>query len=270
MSTSRTPNWQDNTKVVAQPKDDTKSIDVFQWQARSEGRGYLLACTHQGCSATVWYRHKTIGDDGQDYAILARKARDDGWTIKGKKVQCRDHRNVQKAQFANMKKDSDMKTDKVKVATPVNGAVVDVDTVFRINDAILPHYQDKVGYEPGWTDSRIATDLGLDISQVEYVRSKRFGPAGDEHAREMETIYENTGQLFISIKKRADIAQAKMDQIEAGFKAKLSQVEADVKAQLGELKGDIGMIYDEFDKSDKVLTVMREYLKSQGRLRDTH
>ena len=103
-------------------------------------------------------------------------------------------------------------TKVVSIKPPTNGSqAIDTDTAFKINDTIAPHYEHGRGYENGWNDNRVATELGVPITAVEQIRSKRLGPTGDE---ELRAMVERVEAQAAEMQKHADRLLAESDQME--------------------------------------------------------
>jgi hypothetical protein len=74
------------------------------------------------------------------------------------------------------------------------------------------YVNDKVGYDKGWTDERVATDLGIPRAWVRLIREENFGDeVGNEEIRQL--LQE--GQTYLD----------KIKQAQEGWKARTQEVE---------------------------------------------
>lgn len=79
----------------------------------------------------------------------------------------------------------------------------------KLSDVYL---DEASGYQPPWTDKKVADDLGVPRAWVEQIRDENFGPASDNSAiREMlervETSAKEAQSLLADAKKvRSDVA----------------------------------------------------------------
>lgn len=88
-------------------------------------------------------------------------------------------------------------------------------------------YRDeKYGYQDGWSDQRVATDLGVPLAWVVKVRVQFFGPeAGNQEVRQVleqakamlravQQVQVSTTDQLKAFEREAGLLQARIDRIE--------------------------------------------------------
>lgn len=79
--------------------------------------------------------------------------------------------------------------DMVSPTVPVRASDEPIAELTRENRRIIlakleeVYVDEKTGYSPGWTDAKVASDLGIPRSWVAQLRADNFGPEGNEDIR---------------------------------------------------------------------------------------
>jgi hypothetical protein len=165
-------------------------------------RGVAVTCK---CGVLTSIPLNTISGAAADQesrrdTMIARRLDDKGWKILKNKdghscPGCVARHEATKPNgvviakdFKNMKEY--VKFDPYKVATvPVRASEepqVDLDRLNRhiiLTKLVEVYLDEKSGYSPGWTDAKVATDLGVPRSWVATLRNENFGPEGNEDIR---------------------------------------------------------------------------------------
>jgi hypothetical protein len=120
-----------------------------------------------------------------EWQFIARKLEAKGWRIGKSKSSHRCPRCFHRARQAaiNKKKENEM-ADNVQVVQ-ANTRVMSREDRRVIFDKLNSVYVDgKVGYGNGWTDDKVATDLGIPRAWVKLIRDENFGDeVGNESIR---------------------------------------------------------------------------------------
>lgn len=75
-------------------------------------------------------------------------------------------------------------------------------------------YADETaGYTSGWSDQRVATDLGVPLDWVRALRDENFGPEG--HSPEAKAIFDETRKLLDQARGERDALLAKANELVA-------------------------------------------------------
>lgn len=168
------------------------SAHVFEEEAiEAHGERVLAAkVTCDECSAHGYFAHKR-GAARRPPDAIAAHFRKQGWELKGAKIRC--PQCARRRPRVMVSKGFEMKTTGQKPAVP---AVIDVaavrvpgfDDKQVINLKLIEVYQNaEVGYREGWTDARVAQELGCPKEWVSDVRGAMFGPEGmAPHLRALE------------------------------------------------------------------------------------
>ena len=89
-----------------------------------------------------------------------------------------------------------------------------------INDKLHEVYpQLDEGYSPGWTDRRVATDLGAKVEWVAYIREEMFGPEKKpvrDFSKDIAAL-EEKGREILEINKNVTAMIDKMDELDKRF-----------------------------------------------------
>ena len=199
-------------------------VQAFQFTSVPYGddgkmvRGIIAHCGHCDAAVPLPVNVQASGShtdaDDVEWQFIARKLEAKGWHIGKSRNAHRCPRCLKAAKFSAIHKAQEFRTKtSTAVATGTvshtNGAPMQVVENTRVMsredrriifDKLNQVYIDaKVGYQPGWTDDKVATDLGVPRAWVRLIRDENFGD---------EVSNENI---------RAEIAQAK--QFQADFRA---------------------------------------------------
>jgi hypothetical protein len=168
-------------------------VNAFEHTAVPHGedgrmvRGIIARCGHYGCEAAIPLPVNTMQNGGGDdiaWQHIARKLEMKGWRI-GK---TRNAHRCPKC-FAAAKAPDIDKAEANKTNAATNGAHSMNMKVVQENVRVMErpdrriifdklnqvYVDDTVGYGPGWTDERVATDLGVPRAWVRLVREEHFG-----------------------------------------------------------------------------------------------
>lgn len=171
-------------------------------------RGVTISCGY--CPATediaVNGFQTTSGiDDAQERRFITRKLENIGWKVGRTASQHRCPKcftaikmaSVRKREEAIVTKQPDQKVITLTQPTP---PPPDQRPMTRDDRRIIfeklneVYVSDKIGYGPGWTDHKVATDLGVPRSWVRLIRDENFG---DEFANEeIKTLLKDCRQVL--------------------------------------------------------------------------
>lgn len=154
-------------------------------------RGAKITCGHCGVIHTIvvntWKGHSSNTEMETYYA--AEKFRKDGWKV-GKSAhqnRCPGCFSAIKIAATRKRKETLMNTTSKVVPIPTNGPIEEHRPMTRDERRIIfskideLYVGDKTGYVEGWSDARIATDLGVPRAWVSSLREEYFGPEMNEN-----------------------------------------------------------------------------------------
>ena len=142
------------------------------------GRGrtsrYRVVCG--ACGVTDALSPLSIGDD-LARELVPRKFRERGWEIGRRDVDDRCPGCVAKEEAKRRSKVVKLVEAAPSVDAPREMQREDRRIILaKLNDIYL---DEQRGYDNGWSDHRVAEDLGVPRKWVETLREENFGPAGD-------------------------------------------------------------------------------------------
>lgn len=185
---------------------------------------YDIRCS--GCNATD---HWSFGTVLAAETVVA-KARRNGWET-GKRPVCADCRSK-----AKERKDVGTMELKEAAAKGAAAAVAASDAAKRAKRmvfmALEDYYDDgKRAYKPGWSDERIAKELGLSEATVANIRDENYGPAGEppeiEKLRAEFAAWEaDRRKAIASVRELANAANQNAANIEAHLNASVEAFNA--------------------------------------------
>lgn len=158
-------------------------------------RGIIARCGAPNCEAAVPLPVNLMangrGMDGNiEWQFIARKLEQKGWRIGKSATAHRCPKCFNSAKFAAIRR-SEEKTVVKQTEQPLqvvqeNARVMtreDRRIIFeKLNDVYI---DGKVGYGRGWTDEKVANDLGVPRAWVKLLREENFGDeVGNEDIRE--------------------------------------------------------------------------------------
>ncbi|MET3995011.1 hypothetical protein ABID65_006677 [Bradyrhizobium sp. S3.9.2] len=193
-------------------------------------RGIIAHCGAYGCNnvATVpvnTQSNSTGNDDEIEFKFISRKLERMGWQIGHVRYQHRCPKCLSIVKFDNKVEAKKNGAQPMKVVE--NTRVMSREDRRIIFDKLNQVYvDDAVGYGAGWTDEKVATDLGVPRAWVRVIREENFG---DEVANE-------------DIRKKLNEATALL--------AEMKQIEPDVRQWLALL-----------DKTEKQLAEIQKVFK---------
>jgi len=182
-----------------------------------------IRCGHSGCTnSLIFSKHGDI-----NYVQAARWFRDKGWLVGGgfRADRCPDHA------FRKAKSNGhaeELKPEPAPEPEPVAEPHVIPQEVIppsrtekRIVHVKLEEtYVDEVtGYKVGWTDQKIADDLGVPVEWVTVIREDSFGP--DKHEEDVIDLYKEVFVLADTIRPMVDDVLVKMIDI----KGRIEQID---------------------------------------------
>lgn len=144
-------------------------------------RGFKIVCGRCGGE------HKeavgsSANNDGQEHVRAAAKFIKSGWFVgkRDRDDRCRGCAAIE-AKEKEMKVAAIYRPSPPLVPLPVAGTIdipkmqrEDRRVIFeKLNDV---YADEKTGYGPGWTDRKVAEDLGVPRAWVETIREENFGP----------------------------------------------------------------------------------------------
>lgn len=121
--------------------------------------------------------------------------------------------------------ESELKTTPIRAEPPREMSLEDRRIIFaKIHDVYLDA---KTGYDNGWSDKKVATDLGVPQAWVAKIREENFGPDNSNaEARELAARIEKAEERMRGLKAESEALRA----AEGAFDAKLSALNADLAA----------------------------------------
>lgn len=181
-------------------------------------RGYRITCGR--CSTPARVPVNTISgtmDNGEQEArLIARKFTNEGWFVGDIASKDRCPKCVRRAREiakhapnggANVPQQS-------TVEAPQQMSRGDRRIIFAKLEEVFA--DEQTGYQPGWTDSKVATDLGVPLAWVKTAREENFGPAGINpeitQAMADATAWRTDA---VELAKKLDAAKAQVGQLMA-------------------------------------------------------
>lgn len=197
-------------------------------------RGAIVVCGHCGATKTVpvnQFAHSSARDqDILAQQFVARKLTAEGWLI-AKKESAHRCPGCYSAIKARQAQKNEAKENVVEF--PKEPAVVkavremsrdDRRIIFeKLNEVYL---DEKTGYGPGWTDAKVATDLGVPRAWVVKVRDEMFGPEGANE--EIRATIADAQAVLSQIKQLAEPFKGLLGKADA-IEKKLLQIEKDLR-----------------------------------------
>ena len=155
-----------------------------------------------------WAVGKRPGDDNCP-ACIARRAED------------------RRRQLHVVEKEPEVEKPKVIAADPPREMTRE-DRRIIISKLDEVYVSESVGYDRGWTDQRVANDLGIPKAWVAKLREENFGPATNEDieeflkeartvsdaARDMNIKMAEMGKTLNDLMQRASLVEKKANEIE--------------------------------------------------------
>lgn len=152
-------------------------------------RGFIATCGHCGVSGTAPVNSFRIGaSTEQEYRFVAKKFEERGWKVGGAPSgnRCPGCFNAIKNAAVRKKQEKEnMENTVVKLPSKAEApATMGRDDRRIIFEKLNEVYADeKSGYLEGWTDAKVAGDLGVPRDWVRQVRDEMFGPEGNEEIK---------------------------------------------------------------------------------------
>nr|WP_050995139.1 hypothetical protein [Bradyrhizobium liaoningense] len=158
-------------------------------------RGIIARCGAPGCEAAIPLPVNTLqnsrGDDTEiEWHFIARKLEAKGWRVGRSHDAHRCPRCFKAAKFSSIRKAEAMQngnamTDKLKVVKDNMRVMSREDRRIIFEKLNEVYVNDKIGYGDGWTDEKVANDLGIPRAWVKLIRDENFGDeVGIESIRE--------------------------------------------------------------------------------------
>ncbi|MCP3472314.1 hypothetical protein NLM33_18525 [Bradyrhizobium sp. CCGUVB1N3] len=158
-------------------------------------RGIIARCGAPNCEAAVPLPVNVMAngrgmDSNIEWQFIARKLEQKGWRIGKTATTHRCPKCFNAAKFAAIRKSEEKpvvnKTEQPLQVVQENARVMtreDRRIIFeKLNDVYI---DGKVGYGRGWTDEKVATDLGVPRAWVKLLREENFGDeVGNEEIRQ--------------------------------------------------------------------------------------
>lgn len=170
-------------------------------------RGFSMTCGHCGVSSGVPVNSFRVGAIDQEDRFIRKKFEDKGWKIGKSPSQNRCPGCFGAILNAARKKKEGSEVSQTVVQLPTSAlremTREDKRIVFeKINENYL---SEKDGYAPGWTDAKIAIDLGIPRSWVKDIREEMFGPEGSNE--DIRKILTEARDCLAEIKKQGGIVE---------------------------------------------------------------
>nr|WP_249787275.1 hypothetical protein [Bradyrhizobium sp. BRP23] len=130
------------------------------------------------------------GDEDLEFQFIARKLEAKGWRVGRSHGAHRCPRCLGAAKFSAIRKAKQMPNenamgDKLKIVKDNMRVMTREDRRIIFEKLNEVYVNDKVGYGDGWTDEKVANDLGIPRAWVKLIRDENFGDeVGNENIRE--------------------------------------------------------------------------------------
>jgi hypothetical protein len=158
-------------------------------------RGIIARCGAPNCEAAVPLPVNVMAngrgiDDNIEWQFIARKLEQKGWRIGKSATAHRCPKCFNAAKFSAVRKAEEKpvanKTEPPLQVVQENARVMGREDKNIIYEKLRDVYvSDKVGYGKGWTDEKVAVDLGVPRAWVRLIREEFFGDeVGNEEIRE--------------------------------------------------------------------------------------
>lgn len=202
-------------------------------------RGAFATCGHCGVLKTIRVNTFTGTPNDQtelEQQFVIKKLEEMGWLI-GKKAEqhrCPGCYSAIKAKQARKNEENKVVTLPVKPAEPEAPRTMSRDDRRIVFEKLNEVYVDeKIGYGPGWTDAKVATDLGVPRAWVKQLRDEMFGPEGsNEEIRatinEAQTLLNEMKERCEVVRMHAEAFKALMDKAEQIDK-RVRQIQQDLR-----------------------------------------
>lgn len=232
---------------MSRPGSPTKNEARFEYGRVPYGdkqvRGVTVRCGY--CSEGVYNLPVNQfagchGDDAnQEANFITRKLENLGWKIGLSLNQHRCPKCFSAIKFSAARKNREKATMVENVANPKVVTLVETRAMTRDDRRIIfeklneAYVSDKVGYAPGWSDQKVATDLGVPRAWVKLIRDENFG---DELANEETRNLLNEAKLVLQdVRLAAAQVEAAMDQFRkaSGAADRLSKSVGEIEKTLG-------------------------------------
>lgn len=179
--------------------------------------GYSIKCGQCGAMDKMISQGKTFPPE-----VVARKFEARGWSVDARNAA----RHVCPA-CLDAKSKSKIRVKEMRVIQPATSApaLADPPRVMEREDRRIifqklseVYLDEKRGYDEGWTDHRVATDLGVPRAWVSSIRDENFGPEGaSEELRaslvEARKLVVDCRALIDSLSRDRALMQALSDRI---------------------------------------------------------
>jgi hypothetical protein len=149
------------------------------------------------------------GSSSLPYQVIARKFTALGWRLGNANGRDECPKCIAKNRA---------KTKEMKVLKVVDSAVKEPPRVMSRDDRRIifeklndTYVDEKTGYDSGWSDHRLATDLGVPRKWVEQVREEMFGPIGTN--AEMNDFLAQAQALLKDARSYLEEAQRVRDEV---------------------------------------------------------
>lgn len=176
-------------------------------------------------------------DDELEQQFVRNKLTSEGWLIGKKETQHRCpgcYSAIKASQARKNNEESKIVTLPVKPAEPEAPRTMSRDDRRIVFEKLNEVYVDeKTGYGPGWTDAKVATDLGVPRAWVKQLRDEMFGPEGsNEEIRatitEAQTLLNDIRVVGNTISEAAAPLKALLDKADQIDK-RVRQIQQDLR-----------------------------------------
>lgn len=147
-------------------------------------RGTIVKCGRCDVVRTVPINHfkgRERASDDLEQQFVRNKLTGEGWLIGKKESQhrCPGCYSAIRGSQARRNEENKIVTLPVKPAEPEAPRTMSRDDKRIVFEKLNEVYVDeKTGYGPGWTDAKVASDLGVPRAWVKQIRDEMFGPEG--------------------------------------------------------------------------------------------
>lgn len=192
-------------------------------------RGFMVECGHCGVHGSVPMNTFKNPDYDKEAQSIRAKLQSKGWLIGKRPAQHRCPGCYSAIKIAAKRKSQEVKladTTKLAVVTAPTRQMTREDRRIIFEKLNEVYADEKTGYSNGWTDAKIADDLGVPRAWVATIRDENFGPEGsneDIRAATLEakaTLAEcrKLAELFTPLLGRADKIEKTLVEIERSLK----------------------------------------------------
>ena len=185
-----------------------RQFPITQRPYGDSGRRPFARITCSTCGAHAELNAMAHGGSMLPDSVIRKKFQERGWEISSRDNRDRCSECVKGDRASKTQRNPDME-NKVVAITPANQQARSpgFDDNRIIYEKLTDVYvNDKVGYSNGWSDQKVATDLGVPRKWVEDIRAQFFGKLGsdsevEQFLAEYQRAHHDAALSFSKIEK---------------------------------------------------------------------